>query len=112
MENPRKKVYTFRANEEDAELIEKKFRLSECKSESEFFRLMILDGIVIKSPRQDMKKIFSLMGNISNNLNQIAAVMSRTDTPYTEEFEQMKRKVDEIWQSLRFTQSALLKSGH
>ena len=50
MENPRKKVYTFRANEEDAELIEKKFRLSECKSESEFFRLMILDGIVMKSP--------------------------------------------------------------
>ena len=112
MENARKKVYTFRVNEEIAELIEKKFRLSECQSKSDFFRLMILNGMVMKFPEQNMKKIFSLMGNISNNLNQIAIVMSRTGSPYAEELEEMKRKVDEVWQSLRFTQSALLKLKH
>lgn len=105
----REKVYRFRANDEESELIEKKYTLSSCKSMSDFFRQMILYGIVVKYDESNFKKTYDLFKKISNNFNQIAVRANATSRVYTEDIERIAKEIDEIWLLLNTIQSELQK---
>lgn len=109
MSDARNKVYNFRANESVSEIIETKFKLSNCKTKSDFIRSMIFNRMVVKYDESQLQKIFSLMNNITNNLNQISLKARATNSPYVMEIEQLKGEVDEVWQLLKSMQSILLK---
>jgi len=103
----REKMYRFRANSEESELIEKKYMLSSCQSMSDFFRQMILYGMVVKYDESNFKKSYDLFKRISNNFNQIAVRVNATNRVYAEDIERIAKEIDEIWLLLNTIQSEL-----
>ena len=56
MKDTRERVYRFRVNNAESDFIEKKFLLSSCETLSDFFRTMIMYGVVLKYDEQELKK--------------------------------------------------------
>jgi len=107
--NKRDLFLKIRVSPEEMDAINRKFQNSGMKSKSEFIRAMIFQGYIVNIDENDLKAIFNLMSNISNNINQIAMRVNRTDKAYKEDLEQIEKGLNEIWQPLRFFQSQLLK---
>ena len=105
----REKMYRFRANEEESELIEKKYMLSSCQSMSDFFRQMILYGMVVKYDEKQLDRMSDLIEKISLNFNQIAVRINSTNRSYAEDIAQMKQEMKEIWQLQKSIQLQLQK---
>lgn len=109
MKKPRERVYRFRVNDEESEWIENKFRQSTCETLSDFFRTLIMYGIIVKYDEQQLKKISDLVKKTSDNFNQIAVRVNSTNRVYAEDIALMREEIDEIRQLLKFMQSQLLK---
>ena len=102
-------IEKFRVSKEEAKLIENKFRNSGYKSKSDFFRIMIFQGQIIKVSDEylsDFRRKFTI---VSNNINQIALRLNASGNIYPEDIAEIKNGVNEIWQQLRFFRSLLLK---
>ncbi len=102
----------IRLTQEEYEAIEKKFLGSGLKSRSEFIRTMIFEGYIAKISEDEIKKIYRLVSNIANNINQIAVRVNSTGKVYAEDIAQIEKGQEKIWQQLRFFQSELLKLKH
>ncbi len=109
MKDPRERVYRFRVNNAESEWIESKFRLSSCETLSDFFRTMIMYGIVVKCDEEQLAKTARLIEKTSVNLNQIAVRVNSTNRIYTEDIAQLTKEWDEICQLQKSIQSQLLK---
>jgi hypothetical protein len=105
----RKIIVKFRVNQEEAELIERKFQNSGFKSKSDFIRMMIFQGQIIKINDEYAKDFRRKYSSISNNINQIALRLNASGNIYAEDIAEIKNGVNEIWQQLKFFQSLLLK---
>lgn len=97
----------FRVTQEERIFIEKKCEISGCKNMSDYLRKMAVTGMVIKYDMQTLKELNQRISSISNNINQIAVQVNSHGRIYSDDIEEMKGKVDEIWQSLKSIQSAL-----
>ena len=102
-------VITFKVSDEEFEKIEDKFKLSGGKSMSRFIRQMILEGMVIVFSDEKLNKLISLVGNIANNINQIAVRVNSTGNIYEEDIAQIREEMSEIWRQLNYFQSLLRK---
>ncbi len=101
--------YKFRVDDDENFLIERKFSNSGLSSKSEFFRRMILDGYVITADGESLDKLIKLLGNTSNNVNQIALVANRSGNVYKEDLEQIEKELHEVWQQLNYIRSKIQK---
>ena len=99
----------IRLTEAEYEAIEKKFRNSGLRSRSEFIRTMIFQGYIVHFNEAKFSKIYRLIGNIANNINQIAVRVNSTNKIYAEDFNNIKEGLDKIWQQLNYLQSKLLR---
>ena len=99
----------IRLTEAEFEAIEKKFRNSGLKSRSEFIRTMIFQGYIVHFNEAEFSNIYKLIGNIANNINQIAVRVNSTNKIYAEDFNNIKEGLDKIWQQLNYLQSKLLR---
>lgn len=97
----------FRVTQEERNFIEKKYEISECKNMSDYLRKMAITGMIIKYDMQTLKELNQKVSGIANNINQIAVQVNSSGRIYADDIEEMKRKVDEMWQSLKSIQSAL-----
>lgn len=109
MKDTRERVYRFRVNNAESDFIEKKFLLSSCETLSDFFRTMIMYGVVLKYDEQELKRISTNIKHISDNFNQVAVRVNSTNRVYAEDIAAMREELNEIRQSLNFIQSQLLK---
>ena len=64
----------FYLNDDEQYILEEKYRLSRMKSKSAFLRKMILYGFVYEVDYSHIRKMNTLLGNISSNLNQITRI--------------------------------------
>ena len=99
----------IRLNDEEKELLEKKFRISKCKSKSRFVRLMILEGFVLHFEEEKIRELLRLFGNISSNVNQIAVRVNTSGNIYADDIKEIEDGIEKIWQQLRYFQSLLRK---
>lgn len=102
-------IVKFRVNREEADLIEAKFQNSGYKSKSDFIRMMIFQGQIIKVSDEFLSDFRRKYTSISNNINQIALRLNASGNIYTEDIAEIKNGVSEIWQQLKFFRSLLLK---
>ena len=109
MSSNRNQRYFFRADDDEVFLIEKKFKNSGLSSKSEFFRRMILEGFVITADGEALDKLMKLLGNTSNNVNQIALVANRSGNVYKEDLEQIEKELHEVWLQLNYIRSRIQK---
>lgn len=103
----RSKRLILRVSTKEFEFINKKYEISECKNMSDYLRKMAITGMIIKYDMQTLKELNQKVSGIANNINQIAVQVNSSGRIYADDIEEMKRKVDEMWQSLKSIQSAL-----
>ena len=87
---PHNRYMQIRLTEAEYEAIERKFRNSGLRSRSEFIRAMIFEGYIVNFDEEKFDKIYRLVGNISNNINQIAVRANSTNKVYAEDIVNIK----------------------
>ena len=88
----------FYLNDDEQYIFEEKYRLSRMKSKSAFLRKMILYGFVYEVDYSHIRKMNTLLGNISSNLNQITRRINSTNTVYKKDLDDIKELMEKIWQ--------------
>ena len=94
----RKHPVQFYLNDDEEYILNEKYRLSHMKSKSAFLRKMILYGFVYEVDYSHIRRMNTLLGNISNNLNQIAHRVNSTNTIYQKDIDDIKELMQQIWQ--------------
>lgn len=102
-------IIKFRVSNEEAEQIERKFQNSRYKSKSDFIRMMIFQGQIIKVSDDLVRDFRKKYSSISNNINQVALRLNASGNIYAEDIAEIKNGVSEIWQQLNYFRSVLLK---
>ena len=87
----------FYLNDDEQYILEEKYRLSRMKSKSAFLRKMILYGFVYEVDYSHIRKMNTLLGNISSNLNQITHRINSSNTVYQKDLDDIQIKQTRIY---------------
>ena len=90
-------IHSFATTEAENEVIQKKMKLFGIKNKSTFFRVMILNGYMLKLDLPEIRETIRLLKNLTNNVNQIAKRLHEHGSMYETEIDDIKQRVDEIW---------------
>ena len=97
----------FRVTEAERDLIFEKMRLLGTNNLAAYMRKIAIDGYILSVDYSDLKAVAAEMQKIGVNVNQIARRVNSTSRLYSQDFDELKRGIDEIWRLLR---SSLSKS--
>jgi len=95
----------FRVTEAERDLIYEKMRLLQTNNLAAYLRKIAIDGYIINTDNSDLKVIAAEMQKIGVNINQIARRVNSTSRIYEQDFDEMKKGIDEIWRLLRLSLS-------
>ena len=93
----RNQIVLIRLSENERKLIQEKMAQIGTHNMSAYLRRMAIDGYIINFDLPELREMVSLLRHISNNLNQIAKRVNSTSRVYTDDIEEIKSKLDEIW---------------
>ncbi len=91
----------FYVTEEEKRLIEKKMGLLPTQRYGAYLRKMAIDGYVIYVDTADIKEMNKRLSTIGRNINQIAKRVNACGSPYQADMEELRERLDEIWQLQR-----------
>lgn len=91
----------FWVTEEEKNLIDQKMKQLPTKRYGAYLRKMAIDGYIIYTDTSDIKKMNQALGTISRNINQIAKRINYSGRVYQEDMEEIKGRIDEVWQLQR-----------
>lgn len=94
-------------NEEERKLIEYKMSLVPTNQIGAYLRKMAIDGYIIYTDTSNIKEFNTELHAIGRNINQIAKRVNSTSDIYREDIEEIKERLEEIWQLQKRTLSAL-----
>lgn len=103
----RDKVVTFKVSDDEYEFIKKKAELAGSKNLSCYLRKMAIAGMVIKYDDEQLNEMKKDISRIGYNINQIAVRVNKNGTIYYDDLQEIKGKVNDLWQSLISIQSTL-----
>ena len=87
--------------EAERDMIYEKMRQYNTNNFGAYGRKMLIDGYVLATDYSDLKAVVAEMQKIGVNFNQIAKRVNSTTRIYEQDFDEMKRGIDEIWRLLR-----------
>ena len=91
----------FWVTEEEKTLIEEKMKLLPTQRYGAYLRKMAIDGYIIYTDTADIKEMNKELSAIGRNINQIAKRLNAGGTAYKEDIQEIKERLDEIWQLQR-----------
>ena len=94
----------FYVTEEEKNFIYKKMSLIGVKNLSAYLRKMAIDGQLVRIETTDLDEICRQISGIAKNINQIAKKVNTTGDLYSEEMQELKEMVKELWRILRSSQ--------
>lgn len=98
MENRKRNVQIIvRVTEEERALIEEKMKQIPTINLSAYARKMLIDGYIIMLDLQEVKAHTAQLQKIGVNINQIAKRINETARIYTDDMDELKRLIDEVW---------------
>ena len=97
----RKIVLRCPVTEEERKLIEQKMALLPMSQIGAYLRKMAIDGLIIYTDTSNIKEFTKELQAIGNNINQIAKRVNSTSRIYETDIEEIKERLDEIWQLQR-----------
>lgn len=97
MENPKNHKMFFRLDEEDYQLLQHKFKQTECKNLSEFMRKMIVNGYILEYNSKEITDLLKYAKSVSDNVNQIARTVNENGKIYADDIQEIKDKVTQIY---------------
>ena len=90
-----------RISPEDKERIKLKMEDAGILNMSAYVRKMALDGICIKLDLVEIRQLIVMLQRCTNNLNQYAKRANETGSIYAADIEDLKNRLDEIWELSR-----------
>ena len=91
----------FDVTAEERELIRQKMALLPTSQIGAYLRKMAIDGLIIYTDTSNIKEFTKELQAIGNNINQIAKRVNSTSRIYETDIEEIKERLDEIWQLQR-----------
>lgn len=92
----RSKMLHFAVTEEEARIIAAKMKQLEIHNISAFLRAMVLNGYVLKLDLPQLREMIRLLGNLTNNVNQIARRVNEHGSIYESEIDEIQEKVNRL----------------
>lgn len=92
----RSKMLHFAVTEEEARIIDEKMKQLEIHNISAFLRAMVLNGYVLKLDLPQLREMIRLLGNLTNNVNQIARRVNEHGSIYESEIDEIQEKVNQL----------------
>ena len=92
----RSKMLHFAVTEEEARIIDAKMKQLEIHNISAFLRAMVLNGYVLKLDLPQLREMIRLLGNLTNNVNQIARRVNEHGSIYESEIDEIQEKVNRL----------------
>jgi hypothetical protein len=59
---------------------------------------MVLDGYILNVDFSDLRKVIVLLGNASNNLNQIAKRVNISNNIYKDDIKELQENYNKLWE--------------
>ena len=103
----RKIVLRCPVTEEERKLIEQKMAQLPTSQIGAYLRKMAIDGYIIYVDVKNIKQYIQELQAIGKNINQSARRVNSTTNIYKEDIEEIKKRLDEIWQLQRYILSNL-----
>ena len=91
----------FWVTEDEKTLIEEKMKLLPTQRYGAYLRKMAIDGYIIYTDTADIKEMNRALSAIGRNINQIAKRLNVGGTAYEADIQEIKERLDEIWQLQR-----------
>ena len=101
----RSHLITFRVNDQELAAINKRYAETSFKSRGDFCRYSALTVMNVEEDTEDIKQLARYISSISNSFNQVAHRVNKGGKLYDEDINDMKARLDEVWQSLTFIRS-------
>ena len=95
--------------DEEKELFNKKLEMSKSKSMGHFIRKCVLESPIFVIDMNIFRRLQTLIGKNSNNLNQIAKRVNSTGIIYREDIEDLKKENDDISREIIKIQNILTR---
>lgn len=92
--------YSFKATPEEDKLIQKKMKLAGIKNQSAFIRSIVLSGYILHLDLPELREAVHLMGNLSNNVNQIARRLHEGGSIYETEVDGIAERQKQLQDTL------------
>ena len=97
----REKQLLIRISDEDKERIQAKMEEAGILNMSAYVRKMALDGICVRLDLAEVRQLIVLLQRCSINLNQYAKRANETGSVYAADIEDLRSRLDEIWELSR-----------
>ena len=94
---------------EEKELFKKKLTMSKSKSMGHFIRKCVLEAPIFVIDMNVFRRLQTLIGKNSNNINQIAKRVNSTGIIYREDIEDLKKENDDISKEIIKIQNILTR---
>ena len=91
----------FYVTEEEKRLIDEKIAQLPTRRYGAYLRKMAIDGFIIYTDTTDIKAFTTELSAIGRDINQIAKQINATGSPYQADMEEIRERLDEIWQLQR-----------
>ena len=91
----------FYVTEEEKRLIDEKMKLLPTQRYGAYLRKMAIDGYIIFTDTAAIKAFTKELSAIGRNINQIAKRVNAGDPAYQADMEEIRERLDEIWQLQR-----------
>ena len=102
MENRKRNIQMkFYVTEEEKRLIYEKMKQLPIKQYGAYLRKMAIDGSIIQVDTKDIKEMNKLLSAIGRNINQIAKRVNAGGPTYQADMEEIRERLDQIWQLQR-----------
>ncbi len=95
--------------DEEKELFKRKLEISKSKSMGHFIRKCVLEAPIFVIDMNIFRKLQTLIGKNSSNLNQIAKRVNSTGIIYREDIEDLKKENDDISREIIKIQNILTR---
>jgi hypothetical protein len=91
----------FMVSAEEREMIERRMAQSGIKNMRAYLLKMAVDGRVIRVELDSVKEMVRLLGNATNNINQIARRVNETGSAYAADMDDLRKRYDELWHQMK-----------
>jgi hypothetical protein len=91
----------FMVNEEERAMIEKRMAQSGVTNMRAYLLKQAIDGRVIHIELDSVNEMVRLLGNATNNINQIARRVNETGSVYAADMNDLQARYDELWTQAR-----------
>jgi len=100
-----------RVTPEEKDHIYKKMELYGSSNFNTYARKMLIDGYVVKVDTGHFQELAHEVNKIGTNINQLTRVANTTGTINKNDINRVQELVNELWQLLKSSLSALLSKG-